>query len=68
MLFLAYYTQTVGITDTTPGKNAFLTAVYCVLVPFLFWAVDKARPDKFNIIAAVLCIAGIGLVLSLIHI
>lgn len=62
MLFLAYYTQTVGITDTTPGKNAFLTAVYCVLVPFLFWAVDKARPDKFNIIAAVLCIAGIGLV------
>lgn len=62
MLFLAYYTQTIGITDTTPGKNAFLTAVYCVLVPFLFWAIDKTKPDKFNIISALLCITGIGLV------
>jgi drug/metabolite transporter (DMT)-like permease len=62
MLFLAYYTQTLGITDTTPGKNAFLTAIYCVLVPFLFWAVDKSKPDKFNILSALICITGIGLV------
>ena len=62
MLFLAYYTQTVGITDTTPGKNAFLTAIYCVLVPFLFWAVDKNKPDIYNVAAALICIAGIGMV------
>lgn len=61
-LFTAYCLQTIGITDTTPGKNAFLTAVYCVLVPFLYWGVYKIRPDKFNFIAAVLCIAGIGFV------
>ncbi len=61
-LFLAYSLQTIGITDTTPGKNAFLTAIYCVLVPFLFWAVDKKKPDKFNIIAAFVSIFGIGLV------
>lgn len=40
-LFLAYYLQTVGITDTTPGKNAFLTSVYCVIVPFLAWVTTK---------------------------
>lgn len=62
LLFLAYCSQTIGITDTTPGKNAFLTAVYCVIVPFLFWAVSKRKPDIFNIIAAVVCIIGIGLV------
>lgn len=61
-LFTAYCVQTIGITQTTPGKNAFLTAVYCVLVPFLYWLVYKIRPDRYNFIAAVLCIAGIGFV------
>lgn len=61
-LFLAYSLQTIGITDTTPGKNAFLTAIYCVIVPFLFWLVDKKKPDVYNIIAAVITILGIGLV------
>ena len=61
-LFLAYCSQTIGITDTTPGKNAFLTAVYCVIVPFLFWAVDRKKPDWYQFFAAVLCIGGIGLV------
>ncbi len=62
LLFIAYSLQTIGITDTTPGKNAFLTAIYCVLVPFFFWPVDKKRPDGFNIIAAFISIIGIGLV------
>lgn len=61
-MFLAYYTQTIGITDTTPGKNAFLTGTYCVIVPFLAWAVFKVKPNKFNIIAAFMCVAGIGFV------
>lgn len=61
-LFLAYSLQTIGITDTTPGKNAFLTAIYCVIVPFLFWIVDKKKPDVFNITAALISIVGIGFV------
>ena len=36
-LFGAYYVQTWGLNYTTPGKNAFLTAVYCAIVPFLVW-------------------------------
>lgn len=61
-LFLAYTVQTFGLSMTTPSKNAFLTAVYCVLVPFFTWAVVKRRPDRFNIAAAVLCVMGVGLV------
>ena len=61
-LIAAYAFQTFGLMDTTPGKNAFLTAGYCILVPFLFWGIAGSRPDKFNVIAAVLCIVGIGLV------
>ena len=48
-LFLAYSVQTFGLARTTPSKNAFLTAVYCVIVPFLTWAVVKVRPDRYKI-------------------
>ena len=61
-LYLAYIWQTYGIMFTTPGKNAFLTAFYCVLVPFLSWIVKGPRPDRWNIIAAFMCITGIGLI------
>ena len=61
-LFLAYTIQTFGLSMTTPSKNAFLTAVYCVIVPFLTWAVVKKKPDRWNILAAVLCVSGVGLV------
>ena len=62
MLFTAYSVQTFGLSLTTPSKNAFLTAVYCVLVPFFTWAVVHKRPDRYNIAAALLCVAGVGLV------
>ena len=62
LLFLAYWTQTIGLAFTTPGKNAFLTATYCVMVPFMFWAAAGKRPTAFNLAAAVLCVAGMGLV------
>ena len=61
-LYLAYSIQTSGLERTTSSKNAFLTAVYCVLVPFFHWAFSRVRPDKYNILAAVLCVAGVGLV------
>ena len=62
LLFLAYSIQTFGLALTTPSKNAFLTAVYCVIVPFLAWAALGARPDRYNIAAALLCVTGVGLV------
>ena len=61
-LYLAYSIQTYGLALTTPSKNAFLTAVYCVLVPFLYWALMGVRPDRYNLAAAALCVTGVGLV------
>lgn len=61
-LFMAYALQTVGLTFTTPGKNAFLTAIYCIIVPFLNWAVTRRRPTSNNLIAALLCIVGVWFV------
>lgn len=60
--FTAFYAQTVGLQYTTPGINAFLTATYCVIVPFVWWVVGRRRPTVFNIAAALLAVAGIWLV------
>ena len=59
--FSAFWAQTVGLENTTPGINAFLTATYCVIVPFLWWVVARKRPTVFNVGAAVLAVAGIWL-------
>lgn len=61
-LYAAYTLQTFGLVYTTPGKNAFLTATYCVLTPFLWWAFTRKRPDLYNILAALVCITGMALV------
>lgn len=58
---LAFELQTYGVQRTTAGNNAFLTAVYCVLVPFLSWMVQKKKPSIYNVISALLCIFGVGL-------
>lgn len=63
-LFLAsaYLVQTLGLSFTTPSRNAFLTASYCVMVPFMMWIFYKQRPTIVSVICAVLCLLGIGLV------
>ena len=61
-LAAAYIVQTYGLVYTTPGKNAFLTTTYCILVPCLYWAISGKRPDKYNIIAALVCLVGVGFV------
>ena len=61
-LIAAYGVQTLGLMDTTPGKNAFLTAGYCIMVPFMYWIIAGKKPDRYNLLAAVICIVGIGMV------
>ncbi len=61
-LYMGYLIQTYGLIGTTPGKNAFLTAFYCVITPFLFWLVAKKRPDRYHISAALVALVGILLI------
>lgn len=63
-LYLAFALQTVGLVYTTPSKNAFITAVNVVIVPFIAFFIFKRKMDKFELFGALLAIVGIG-VLSL---
>ena len=62
IMWLAYSLQTLGLVETTPGKNAFLTGTYCILVPFISYLINREPLTRFNIGAAICCLCGIGLV------
>lgn len=59
-LYIAFALQTVGLQYTTPSKNAFLTAVNVVIVPFIAFFAYKRKIDKFELTGAILAIIGIG--------
>ena len=60
--FAAQLSQTAGLAATTPGISAFLTATYCVIVPFAAWALLRLRPRAAHLAAAAIALAGIWLV------
>lgn len=63
-LYVAFSLQTIGLQYTTPSKNAFLTAVNVVIVPFISFVLYKRKVEKFEFIGAIIAIIGIA-VLSL---
>lgn len=62
VIWSAYAAQTLGLVDTTPGKNAFLTGTYCILVPFIALVLFHERVTKWHIASALLCLVGVGFV------
>ena len=60
--YAAFAVQTYGLSITTAGKNALITASYIVLVPFVVWAIKKKKPSLKVVIAAFACLLGIGLI------
>lgn len=63
-LFIAFVVQTIGLLYTTPSKNAFLTAVNVVIVPFIGFFIYRQKLDKIGVISSLITLVGIG-VLSL---
>lgn len=59
---LGFVTQTVGLNEIAPGRSAFLTATYCIMVPFLNWFVAARRPKGLHLVAAMLAVIGVGLI------
>lgn len=62
--FFGYYLQAFAMTTLggKPGRSAFLISTYCVVVPFVSWLINKKRPTRYNIIAAVMCVGGVALI------
>ena len=59
---IAYLVQTVGLKYTTPGKNAFLENVYCIVIPLLIWIIKRKRPTALNFVCMGLCFVGVVII------
>ena len=60
-LFTALTTQTIGLLYMSGGRNAFITAIYVILVPLILWIFKKIFPGWIVLIAAGVCLAGMAL-------
>ena len=59
--YFGYVFQTYGAAHTTVGKNAFFTAINVIIVPYIFWILNKKRPDIFSFSASIICLIGVGI-------
>lgn len=60
-LFAAFALQIIGLQYTTPSKNAFLTALNVVIVPFIAFVILKKKIGVKGIIGAFMSVAGVAL-------
>jgi len=59
MLGLAYITQTIGLDLTTAAITGFLTGLYVVFTPLLFWFVFKKKVGRKVIIGIALALTAL---------
>ena len=60
-LYAAFSLQIIGLQYTTPSKNAFLTALNVVIVPFIAFVILKKRIGPKGILGAVMSVFGVAL-------
>lgn len=61
LLYFSFSAQTIGLQYTTAGKQAFITSVYVIIVPFLSWFIKGKSPGFNSFLAGFLTLIGVGL-------
>ncbi|NLJ91174.1 MAG: DMT family transporter [Clostridiales bacterium] len=61
LLFLGFYTQTVGQTKTNVSNVVFLTATNVIMIPFISWLISKNRPKLQTIVLTFLVLFGVSI-------
>lgn len=60
LLFAAFFFQTIGLMQTTPGVSGFLTCLYVVLVPFFLGLFTRRWPSLRVWLGIAVLLGGIG--------
>lgn len=60
LLFMAFYTQTVGQGLSTVSTSAFLTSTSVIMVPFIVWGITKKSPNYKIYLLAFMAMVGVG--------
>lgn len=62
LIYVAYAVQSYGLDFTTVGKNAVLTSLSTVMVPFIAWLIRRTKISPVLYGAAFACVIGTGLI------
>jgi drug/metabolite transporter (DMT)-like permease len=65
LLFIAYYTQTVGLEYTTSSQSGLITGMYVVLLPLISLLYLKIKLNKVDVIAVSIGFIGLIIMSSL---
>lgn len=63
-LFFEFYFFTTGVQYTTASKSSFIIASYIILLPIAYIIIRRKRPEKSDVFAAVMCMAGLCLIMA----
>lgn len=61
LLAAGFVSQSSALNFTAAGRVAFIGSLYLLLVPFLLYLLDRTRPDRWNLLGAVVALTGIAL-------
>ena len=64
LLCIGFLVQTVGLTQTTASKSAFITGMLVVFTPLMQFVIERQLPKPANIAGVVLVTAGLYLLTS----
>ena len=62
LMFLAYFSQMVGLDDIDPSVSAFLTSLYVVFTAIITTVMAKKRPTRILICGVLLATFGAGFI------
>ncbi len=61
LLFLGFFIQIIGQSQTSVSNAAFLTATNVVMVPFIVWAISRHKPKTQTFVLATTTLIGIAI-------
>ncbi len=59
LMGLGYAFQTMGLATVNAGVNAFLSAAYVIIIPFIVWIIEKHRPGRRIFTGMFIAMAGV---------
>jgi drug/metabolite transporter (DMT)-like permease len=65
--FGGYITQTMGVQYTTPSNNAFISATYVVIIPFLAWAIYQKKLPVKSFVSIASCLLGMTILTGILN-
>mgnify|MGYP002235001536 CR=1 FL=1 len=62
VLYFEFLFFTVGLQYTTSSKSSFIIGSYVAILPLIYWVIRGKKPQRADILAALVCIVGLGFI------